>query len=119
MRQDLLVLTDDDLATISNRGTVKRATKELEKATVTVEIEELDDKGGLRFTWSDDVVCTFAADVVVKDAECTCPATGICRHLIRSVLAYKTWAKEHAPEEGAAEGEAEELISADQLEPVL
>ncbi|MEC9442320.1 MAG: hypothetical protein VYE40_14540 [Myxococcota bacterium] len=117
MRQDLLVLTDDDLATISNRGTVKRATKELEKATVTVEIEELDDKGGLRFTWSDDVVCTFAADVVVKDAECTCPATGICRHLIRSVLAYKTWAKEHAPEEGAAEGEAEELISADQLEP--
>ena len=30
MRRDLLALTDDDLAAISNRGTVKRALKELD-----------------------------------------------------------------------------------------
>ena len=116
MRQDLLLLTEDDLATISNRGTVKRCTRELEKAQVSVEIEELDAQGGLKFDWSDDVSCTFLADVVVKDADCTCAATGMCRHLIRSVLAYQSWAKEHAPQAGEDEG-GEELLSAEQLEP--
>ncbi len=121
MRQDLLVLTAEDLATISNRGTVKRATKELSKGNVQVEIEELEGNG-LRFTWSDDVICTFAQDVVVKDAECTCPATGMCRHIIRSVLSYQEWAVEHTssgPE--ATQGEdappTEEIISADELKP--
>ena len=121
MRQDLLVLTDEDLATISNRGTVKRATKELEKGKVHVEIEE-QDGGGLQFKWSDDVVCTFPADVVVKDADCTCPATGMCRHIIRSVLAYQDWAKEHGAaeageSEGGEEGAGEAILTADQLEP--
>lgn len=115
MRQDLLVLTEEDLATISNRGTVKRATKELDKGTITVDIEELEGDG-LRFVWSDEVVCEFAENVVVKDADCTCPATGMCRHIIRSVLVYQSWAQDHAPT--PVEGEqAEELMSADQLDP--
>lgn len=114
MRQDLLVLTDDDLATISNRGTVKRSTKELKKGKLSFEVEELDGEGGLRFEWSDDVTCTFPADVVVREAECTCPATGMCRHIIRSVLAYREWAAEQGGEVGE---QGEELLSADQLEP--
>ena len=97
MRQDLLVLDDDDLATISNRGTVKRCQKELSRGKVDVEIEALDEQGSsLRFVWSDEITCTLPADATVHEAECTCPATGMCRHIIRSVMAYRDWAHEQA-----------------------
>ncbi len=117
MRQDLILLTEDDLATISNRGNVKRCKKELAKGKVDVEIEEMDDEGGLRFVWSDDITCTFPADAVVRDAECDCPATSMCRHIIRSVMAYQAWAEEHGAGEDADEDTQDELVSARDMEP--
>ena len=89
IRHDLMALTSDDLATISNRGTLKRATKEISGDRVQVEIEAIDDRGGMRFVWRDEATVTIGADVVVRDAECDCPATSVCRHIIRSVLAYQ------------------------------
>lgn len=87
LRQDLLVLTAADLADISNRGTVKRATKELDQQKVTYDL--VDVEGTLTVTWSDGPVSVLPAGRTVADGDCDCPATGMCRHLIRAVLAYQ------------------------------
>ncbi|MCP4653907.1 MAG: hypothetical protein GY856_00670, partial [bacterium] len=83
MRPDLLALGPDDLAALANRGTVKRATRELGR--YDYEITEDDD--GVTVRWSDDVSCVLPAGKSLAEATCSCRATGLCRHLIRSVLA--------------------------------
>lgn len=87
-RADLMALTPDDLATLSNRGTVKRAQRELEEADVTYEINETPN-GDLVFTWSDGTTCRFPTGKSVHDAICSSGLPGISRHIIRSVLAYQ------------------------------
>ena len=87
VRHDLLALTSADLADISNRGNVKRATKELDEQKVTYELH--DDHGTITVTWSDGPVSVLPAGKTVANASCDCHATGICRHLIRAVLAYQ------------------------------
>ena len=86
-RTDLLALEPEDLIVLSNRGLVKRALTEVEAGELTCEIAE--DARALRVRWSDDAECTFPAGKPLADALCTCPATSICRHLLRSVLAYQ------------------------------
>lgn len=88
MRSDLLHLTDDDLATFANRGIVKRARAESDDATLTFDIK-VDADGKLTVGWSDDATCTFPADATLHQAVCTCPATSVCRHIVRSVFAYQ------------------------------
>ena len=85
-RTDLLALTLDDLAALTNRGTVKRAEREL--AEITCTIREAAD-GTAVFSWSDGIVCTIPGNRVVAQGTCTCPATECCRHLVRAVLAYQ------------------------------
>src|SRR5262245_58447661 len=86
MRQDLLALTLDDLATLSNRGIVKRAQKELEK--FTFELVEGED-GTITVRWSDEAECHLPPHKTLKESHCTCTATELCRHLVRTVLAYQ------------------------------
>lgn len=85
-RSDLLALTPDDLATLSNRGTVKRAQRELDE--VTCEVEECPN-GDLVFIWSDGATCRFPSGKSVHEAICSSGLSGISRHIIRSVLAYQ------------------------------
>lgn len=87
-RADLMALTPDDLATLTNRGTVKRAQKELDAAEVTFEILE-QDRGDLVFQWSDGITCRFPHGKTVHDAVCSSGLSGISRHVVRSVLAYQ------------------------------
>lgn len=96
-RKDLLALTADDLITLTNRGTVKRALRELEAGTPACEFEEQD--GRLRVTWSDGIVCEFPAGGSLVDAICSSGSTGISRHVVRAVLAYQAQcpAAEHQP----------------------
>ncbi|BAS58433.1 transposase [Leptolyngbya boryana NIES-2135] len=84
-RTDLLALTTDDLTLLTNRGIVNRAKRELEQ--FTVEIIEKNDF--VRLKWSDSVECTFPNGEPVSDRQCNCSANTICRHLIRSILAYQ------------------------------
>lgn len=95
MRPDLLALTLDDLATLANRGLVKRAQKEVEQ--FTPELNE-DAAGAVRVRWPDDAECMFPAGKTVREATCTCAATTLCRHILRSVLAYQA----HTPAPAAA-----------------
>jgi len=87
-RTDLLALTADDLAALANRGLVKRAQKEVESGELTVAWEEGDD-GTLSASWSDGVTCTLPGGLTVKEARCTCAAMELCRHVLRTVLAWQ------------------------------
>lgn len=96
-RTDLLALSDDDLAALTNRGTVKRARKELDSGEPACQIAE-DAAGGVTFTWSDGIVCRFLAGKTIHDAVCSSGLAGISRHVVRSVLAYQRAARESQPE---------------------
>jgi hypothetical protein len=103
-RADLLALTPDDLAALTNRGTVKRAQREVEDRECTAKLRE-DAGGSVVAKWSDGVECRLPAGVVLRDAHCSCAAAGLCRHLVRTVLAYQAKAARAAPEEKAAPAE--------------
>src|SRR5215207_748283 len=90
-RDDLLHIAPDDLAALTNRGTVKRAQRELENKEVTAELIE-DEAGTVTAKWSDGVTCTLPGGKTIPDARCTCPATELCRHVVRTVLAYQAQA---------------------------
>lgn len=97
MRADLLALTTEDLTLLANRGLVKRATREMGSGKLDFELSEEGD-GAVAVAWSDGVDCSFPAGAVFEDGLCSCPAVGVCRHLIRSVLAYQQQAASRAPE---------------------
>lgn len=105
-RDDLLSLSADDLASLTNRGTVKRAEKELTSGDLQFEISEGSD-GHLLVNWSDGINCEFQAGGSVHEARCSSGALGITRHIVRSVLAYQQFRRSsaapatHAPGEGA------------------
>lgn len=88
MRPDLLALTLDDLITIGNRGLLKRAQQELAAGDLTGEIAE-DRQGNVSIQWSDDTRCLLPANQTLGQSQCSCPATTICRHLLRSALFYQ------------------------------
>lgn len=88
MRPDLLALTDDDLTALSNRGTVRRARAETDAGEPSVQLDE-DAEGTLVARWSDDATCTIAKGMSLARARCTCPAQPPCRHLVRTVMAYR------------------------------
>src|SRR3569833_1272423 len=86
-RPDLLALTFDDLVTLSNRGIVKRAPAEVE--TMAANAGE-SDAGDVSVNWPDEGVdCVIPAKGGGPSATCTCPATTLCRHIVRSVFAYQ------------------------------
>ena len=90
MRTDLLALTIDDLIVLSNRGLVNRSQKDLSSGAFTASIDTEED-GTVRLTWSDGVLCELPSQRSIAEDCCSCNAMGICRHLIRSILAYQAW----------------------------
>ncbi|MEZ6088797.1 MAG: hypothetical protein R3C05_12385 [Pirellulaceae bacterium] len=73
---------------MTNRGTVKRAEKELAAGELKFDIKEGSD-GHLLVTWSDGIECEFQPGGSVHEARCSSGALGITRHVVRSVLAYQ------------------------------
>jgi hypothetical protein len=64
-RADLLALSADDLSTLSNRGLVKRAQKDLESGNGPAELEVADD-GKVRAVWPDGAIVTLAVGPLLK-----------------------------------------------------
>ncbi|MEM7474933.1 MAG: hypothetical protein AAF483_08070 [Planctomycetota bacterium] len=114
-RQDLLALADEDLVSLSNRGTLKRARRELESDALQHEIVESED---LVISWSDGVTCTFPAGKTIHDAICSSGVEGISRHIIRSVLAYQSWVGQPAEDDETQRGESEAGSAEDQTQAV-
>ncbi|MBS0659094.1 MAG: hypothetical protein JSR82_12705 [Verrucomicrobia bacterium] len=88
-RADLLALTDDDLAALANRGLVKRARRELENAELQADWREADD-GTIEARWSDGPTVVLPGQATVREARCDCGAFELCRHVLRTVLAWQT-----------------------------
>jgi hypothetical protein len=96
-RPDLLALSADDLAALTNRGTLKRARRDLDEGECTcTNFSEAED-GSVSARWSDGVECRLPAGAVLGRAHCSCGALPPCRHLVRTVLAYQRRAAEAAP----------------------
>jgi hypothetical protein len=85
MRNELLALTPDALAALTNRGLVKRAAREVDAALPPVEV---DPDGTVRCVLSDGAAPTLPPGGLDGGA-CTCGAVGVCRHLVGLVLAYQ------------------------------
>lgn len=100
-RPDLIALTPDDLAALANRGLVKRAQRELEAGALAAQWVEGDD-GTIAATWSDGVTCTLPGGKTLKEARCDCAALDLCRHLLRTVLAWQARQSESGETEAAA-----------------
>ncbi len=88
-RPDLLALTPDDLAALANRGLVKRAQRELETGELAAQWNEAGD-GTIIAVWPDGVTCTLPGGHTLREARCDCAALEMCRHLLRTVLAWQT-----------------------------
>lgn len=99
-RTDLLELTPEALVALSNQGFVKRALKDVAEGKLPA-IEQLAD-GAVMARYGDGAVTSLAPGKPLRDALCSCPAAGLCRHRVTLVLAYQA---QHAPATPAA-GEA-------------
>ncbi|MEV7211662.1 hypothetical protein AB0O31_01015 [Kitasatospora cineracea] len=86
-RADLLALDADTLAALANRGLVKRAARELDSgAGASV---SLDASGEVTAAFPDGSRAALPAGVPLEAGTCSCPAPGVCRHLVGLVLAYQ------------------------------
>ncbi|MFE5891388.1 hypothetical protein ACFQ6E_20900 [Streptomyces sp. NPDC056462] len=104
VRTDLLALTPGTLASLANRGLVKRAEKDL-AAGSGPEVTVADD-GTVRGRFPDGTVTALPPGLGLDAADCGCAATGVCRHRIGLVLAYQRTAGS-APEDDSPAAKAE------------
>ncbi|WP_101789203.1 hypothetical protein [Nonomuraea indica] len=82
MRTDLLGLTTDALAALTNRGLVKRAGREAAPDLRT------DADGTVHGDFAGGPTASLPPGGL-DAARCTCGATGVCRHVVGVVLAYQ------------------------------
>ncbi|GAA0565371.1 SWIM zinc finger family protein [Paractinoplanes ferrugineus] len=85
MRPDLLALTPDTLAELTNRGLVKRALKELDREPPTL----TEDPDGTVHATTPDGTTTSLPGGGLAAGTCSCGAPGVCRHVVALVLAYQ------------------------------
>lgn len=90
LRQDLLELGIEALTALANAGFVKRAQKDIAEGRLP-RIATGED-GSVSAHYEDGHCATLAAARSLREALCTCPATGLCRHRVTLVLAYQHWA---------------------------
>ncbi|EHP42426.1 hypothetical protein OR16_14159 [Cupriavidus basilensis OR16] len=86
-RADLLELTPEALLALANAGFVKRAQKEMAEGKAPELAQEAD--GTLHAAYADGTRTSLAAGRSLRDAVCSCIASGLCRHRILLVLAYQ------------------------------
>lgn len=89
-RPDLLALTPQAIASLSNMGLVKRAQKEAEQGKGP-RLEELSD-GTVVGTFEDGASARLVPGKGLKDSPCSCNASGVCRHRVAVALAYPAFA---------------------------
>ncbi len=86
-RPDLLALSDDSLAALANRGIVKRSAREVAEGSGPV-VSEGDD-GTVTGRFPDGTEVVLAPGITLERSRCTCLASGVCRHQVMVVLAYR------------------------------
>lgn len=87
IREAVVRYDEDALSALANRGLLRRAAKDLEGAQITC-VEETADS--FRIDTGEAVVTLL---LPLQASRCTCPANGICRHILLAVL----WLQQEAP----------------------
>ena len=102
MRQDLLALSDDSLAALTNRGIVKRSAREVAdgKGPTVSDADPL-----LVGVFGDGTRVEIAPGQTLEQSHCSCPAAGVCRHRVMVVMAYRTSAVADVDDLEVADGE--------------
>ncbi|HVE46896.1 MAG TPA: hypothetical protein VNA57_09155 [Acidimicrobiales bacterium] len=100
MRQDLLALSDESLAALANRGIVRRSAREVGEGRGPTIVEAED--GAVTGVFPNGVEVVLAPGVTIEKARCSCLASGVCRHRVMAVLAYRDRSAEGTVESGAA-----------------
>lgn len=90
LRQDLLELTPAALMALANPGFVKRAQKDL--AAGIAPALDIDASGTIRATYDDGCIARLPVGCTLRDAQCSCTATAMCRHRVTLVLAWQAHA---------------------------
>ena len=96
-RQVLAAANDDYLAGLCNKGTVKRAYKEL--AEVQTEIRQQEDGFEVQVGEETCQIC-----LPLGDSKCSCVSRSICKHIIIAILKVREYVEGCAGEE--ADGES-------------
>lgn len=99
-RPDLRALTDDGLVQLANAGLVKRALREV-AAGQGPALAEAED-GTVEARFADGTVTRLGPGRPPGEASCTCPASGMCRHRVALVVAYRAAAVADGPAQPAA-----------------
>lgn len=90
-RADLLELDVEALTVLANTGLVRRAGREVTAGKVPALTVEPD--GTVRARFDDGTVTGSRPGQALRDATCTCVASGVCRHRVVLVLAYQATAQ--------------------------
>lgn len=112
-RQVLAAADDDYLAGLCNKGTVKRAYKEL--AEVRAEIRQQEDGFNVQVGEETCQIC-----LPLGDSRCSCVSRSICKHIIIAILKVREYVEERTGDEAVAEsGSAgrDKLIPINRNEP--
>jgi hypothetical protein len=110
-RADLLELTPEALTALANAGFVKRAQKDV-AAGLLPALESAED-GTVTASFDGGVRTRLPPGRTLRDAQCSCPASGMCRHRVMLVLAYQARAGAAASSAATASDAAEAPVSAD------
>lgn len=102
LRADLLELTPEALTALANAGFVKRAQKDL--AAGLLPRLQVEPDGCVVAHFDDGTRTRALAGRTLRDAECSCSASSMCRHRVLLVLAYQ---QAHADAAPAAEASAQ------------
>jgi hypothetical protein len=105
-RPDLLALTPQAIASLSNLGLVKRAQKDAEQGRAP-RLEELPD-GTVVGAFEDGATARLVPGKGLKDSPCSCGASAVCRHRVAVALAYPAFAQAGAASSPAPEPQAPE-----------
>lgn len=87
LRIDLMDLGTDALMALANPGFVKRAQKDVAAGVLPSLHQDAD--GTVHALFDDAVRTSMEAGVSLRDAVCSCTASGMCRHRVTLVLAYQ------------------------------
>ena len=82
LKKTLAGADDEYLTGLSNKGTVKRAYKDLETARITANY--IDDSA---YVSIDNTKCVILSPIA--ESTCSCPSRSVCRHIIATVIWLK------------------------------
>lgn len=108
VRADLVELGIDALTALSNPGFVKRAQKDIAEGRLP-QIDVLAD-ATVQARYDDGQQASLAPGKSLREARCTCPAAGLCRHRVTLVLAYQAWVRARATDSTPAGNDSAEAI---------